>query len=441
MGSGWMNDIPETSTAHRSNCRVTAVLPVDIPHSEVRFARGIKAGNWVFATGQSGTDHVNGIAPQVLRSQHPLNGEPKAKREARRIYENIKEVLSEADSSIAKVVRVDQYYTSASVVDSYHEVRRETFGGKIPPSTSNLHRAFARRGQEIEVQAIAVTNDGPEVIHESFEPSYDIHHSSGYSPGLTAGEFRFIPGQTAEARDEREAGLDPLAQPSRGLWKGTPIKLETDFIIRHKMTPSLEGVGSGLDCVVKAQVYLRDQEDVPAFNEVWLSHFPEPPATTVIATSNPGFIIPESRIEINVIALARDGRLRRQIVHSSHEPLFDGWTSATRCGDLLFLSGLMAHDVPHANDNDNHFRGSQLKLEMGSIFAQAREICQAAGTSLANVVRIQQFHSNISDLPATIDQWADELDGAALPLSAIEVPWLPIPSARVLVDLWVYCPE
>jgi len=50
------------------------------------------------------------------------------------------------------------------------------------------------------------------------------------------------------------------------LWKGTPIKLETQFIVDQKLKPSLSGSeGASLDDVVKAQVYLRDRADVPAF--------------------------------------------------------------------------------------------------------------------------------------------------------------------------------
>jgi hypothetical protein len=33
------------------------------------------------------------------------------------------------------------------------------------------------------------------------------------------------------------------------------------------------------------------------------------------------------------------------------------------------------------------------------------------------------------------------MDGAPLPLSAIEVPWLPVPDARLQLDLWVYVPN
>ena len=39
-----------------------------------------------------------------------------------------------------------------------------------------------------------------------------------------------------------------------------------------------------------------------------------------------------------------------------------------------------------------------------------------------------------------IEAWSSELDGLPLPLSAIEVDWLPVPGARLLADIWVHAP-
>ena len=76
--------------------------------------------------------------------------------------------------------------------------------------------------------------------------------------------------------------------------------------------------------MVKAQVYLSDREDVPGFNEVWLSHFKNPPATTIIATTTPGFAISDLRIEINTISLATKGKTKREVIRGPEPPLFDG---------------------------------------------------------------------------------------------------------------------
>ena len=428
-----------------SGAAVTAILPTDIPNTPHRFARGVRAGRWLFATGQCGTDYVHALAHEVLQSGHPFDGPSQAHREAQRLFKNVDEVLTAGGSSAADVVRVDQYYTSPDVVDAYHETRRAYFKGKIPVSTSNLHRRFARAGQSMEVQVMAAVPDANfSVQHEANAAAYKIHHSSGYSPALSAGDFRFVPGQTAEALDEKEPGVDPEARRGRGLWKGTPIKLETDFIIRKKLQPTLKAVGADLDTVVKAQVYLRDQNDVANFRAVWAQHFPVEPATTIIATETPGFIMPESRIEINTIALAKDGKTKKDVI-APIPPLFKGATTAIRAGDLLFISGLMAvRDgalVPGATvDATQPFFANPAKAELREILSQAEAICRAAGTTLKNAVRIQQFHSDLADLPAALEVWSEATDNMPLPLSPVEVPWLPVPGARLQVDLWVYVP-
>ena len=426
---------------------VEALLPVAIPHTGAQLARGIRAGRWVFATGQAATDYVNGLAPDVVQAERPLSGLSKYKREARRVYDNVKEVLAEVGANIADVVRVDQYYTSERAMHPYHEVRHEVFGRQIPPSTSNLHRKFSRIGQTIEIQIMAaVPGFGIEVRHETFKPSYDISPVSGYSPALSAGDFRFVPGQTGEARKDGEGPLDPEVRHPRALWRQWPIKLETEYIIKRKLISCLDGAGASLDSVVKAQVYLSDPEDVPGFNEVWLSHFKsDPPATTIIATTNPGFAIHDLHIEINTISLATKGKTKREVIRGPQLPAFDGYVSAIKCGDLLFLSGLMAVEegrlIDEARiDERQPFYGIPVKAELRSIIRQAETICRSAGTSLRNAVRIQEFHTDLADLPAAIEVWDEAMAHAPLPLSPIEVAWLPIPGARVQVDLWVYVP-
>jgi enamine deaminase RidA (YjgF/YER057c/UK114 family) len=415
-----------------------AILPVRLPRLGATLARGIRAGRWLFATGLNGAVPGVGMPESVTGGRNPLAGEPPCKREARALFANAREVLAAADLSFADCVRIDQYYVGAHAVDPYHEVRREIFGGRIPPSTSNLHRAMPYAGQTQEVQLIAAVPAGDfRAEHLKIATSWSIHASSGYSPALAAGEFLFVPGQTAEARDTALGPLDPDARMPHGhLWKGTPIKLETRFIVEQKLKPSLAAAGATVDDVVKAQVYLRDRADVPAFNEAWRAHFAVPPATTIIPTASPGFIVAEARIEINTISVRQ--KAAERIVENDA-------TVAVRAGDLLFLSGLTASDADGLlAETDEHaqapFTAIPVKDQVRAIAARAQAICRKAGADLANVVRLQLFLTDLSELPAAIEAWSSVLDGQPLPLSAIEVDWLAVPGARILVDVWVHAP-
>ena len=441
--------MPASKKSARPESAVTALLPVTIQPGDIRYAPGVRAGRWVFATGHRGTaDFVSGMAAEVVDESAPRHGLPKHKKEAQRIFANFEKVLKAGGTDRKHVVRLDQYYTGGQVVPAYHEVRRDFFAGHVPPSTSNLHQKFLLAGQDMEVQLMAVVPaKGFEVVQHR-PKNLPVHATSAYSPVLTCGDYVFVAGQTAEALKTEEGPIDPAARmPAGHLWKGTPIKLETEFVIERKLKPALASVDNTLAEVVKAQVYLRDVNDIPAFNEVWAKHFPEsPPATTLITTATPGFICEAGRIEINTLSLRRGGRTRKQVIDAGVPTAYAGHVQAIRAGDLLFLSGLMAVDAGGAltptariDPRQPHF-GSAVQLQMDTVLAQAQRICRKAGTSLANVVRAQQFHTNLGDFNGAWQVWQQYLAGRHLPFSAIEVPALGVPGAVVMLDLWVYVP-
>jgi len=413
----------------------------------VRYAPGVRAGRWVFATGHKGTaDFTSGMAPRVTDAAASRHGLPRHKREAQQVFANLERVLKAGGTDRRHVVRLDQYYSGGQVVPAYHEVRRDFFGGHVPPSTSNLHQGFLLAGQSMEVQLMAaVPGKGFEVVQHR-PKNLPVHATSGYSPVLTCGDFVFVAGQTAEALKTAEGPIDPMARmPAGHLWKGTPIKLETEFIIERKLKPALAVVGNTLADVVKAQVYLRDVEDIPAFNEVWAKHFRKaPPATTIITTSTPGFICEAGRIEINTLSVRRGGGTAKRVIDAGVPTAYAGHVQAVRAGDLLFLSGLMAVSAGGALapevriDPRQPWFADAAQLQMDRILTQAQRICRAAGTTLANVVRAQQFHTDLAGFSGAWRAWERHLPGRPVPFSAIEVPALGVPGAVVMLDLWVY---
>ena len=63
--------------------QVEALLPVELGPGRVKFAQGIKAGRWVFATGLMAQDFVSGIAADVLSERAPHAELPSARRKRR----------------------------------------------------------------------------------------------------------------------------------------------------------------------------------------------------------------------------------------------------------------------------------------------------------------------------------------------------------------------
>src|ERR1700760_2415871 len=178
---------------------VEPLLPVELGAGKVRFAQGVKAGHWVFATGLMAQDFVNGIAPDVLAARAPHGGLPKREKEAQRIFENLDTVLRAAGTDRTNLVRTDQYYSTVQAVPPYQQVRREFLRGRIPPSTSIAQQGLLLPGADMNIQAMAVIPEAGFAVEHLKHDALRGRPTSGYSPALTVGDFIFIPGITSLA--------------------------------------------------------------------------------------------------------------------------------------------------------------------------------------------------------------------------------------------------
>jgi len=424
---------------------VEALLPV-ILGGRIPYARGIRAGNWIFASGILATDFINGLAPEVVGAGRPLSGQPKWYREAACLYRRALEVLQAAGTDFSRVVRTDQYYPDWRAVPFLHQARREYCGNYIAPSTSILEPRLLVPDAGMSMDLIGIRADSGWQVDAIHPKGLDLPSTSSFVPAVTVGDYVFVAGFLAAWQPGDLGGIAPEAKPPEGhLWKGNRIQLEADYIVRNKLIPALQAAGSSLNSVVKAQVYLADIDDVPAFNQVWARHFgARIPATTFIPTLNPGFAIADARCEINLIAMKDAAANAITIAAPTAMAVCDGHPLAVRAGDLLLFSGMVAADgeglVKDARvDSRQPYFGSSMEAQMEYLLDLAQATCEKAGTSLSNVVRIQQFHTDLNDFYPACKVWQKRLPDRPLPLSAVQVPApLIVPGCTVQLDLWIY---
>jgi len=430
------------------NATVEPLLPVELGRGKVRFAQGIKAGRWVFATGLMAQDFVNGIAPDVLAERAPHAGLPKREKEAQRIFDNLDAVLRAAGTDRANLVRTDQYYTTVKAVPPYQQVRREFLRGRIPPSTSIAMQKLLLPGADMNSQALGtIPAPGFEVTHLK-HAQLEGRPTSGYSPALTVGDFIFVPGITSLAigDEPRRNGVAAAALMQEGAqWGGQPIKLETNFIIKQRMEASLALAGARLEDVIHGQVYLADREDYSAFNEAWTRHFGENgPTYSIIPCIERGLAPHDGKIEINLLAARPGSAAVRRNIDAGVPTAFRSQPQAVCAGDLVFIPALMAADrdglVESATvDPRQPYFGSSAEAQAEVIVERMARLAEAAGTSLANVVRVLMFLTDIRDFYAVYKVWERHMGGAPLPFSAVEVPApLPVPGATVMMEAWVW---
>jgi 2-iminobutanoate/2-iminopropanoate deaminase len=116
-----------------------------VPPARVPLSQAIKAGDWVFASGQLGMDPRTGrLAEGGIRA------------ETRQVCENLKAVLEAGGSSLAKVVKVTIYLADLKELMPMNEVFSEYFP-QDPPARTTFQAAGLVAGARVEIEAIATT--------------------------------------------------------------------------------------------------------------------------------------------------------------------------------------------------------------------------------------------------------------------------------------------
>lgn len=114
-----------------------------VPPARVPLSQAIKAGDWVFASGQLGMDP---------RTGHLIKGGIKA--ETRQVCENLKAVLEAGGSSLARVVKVTIYMADLGELTAMNGVFSEYFP-QDPPARTTFQAAGLVAGARVEIEAIA----------------------------------------------------------------------------------------------------------------------------------------------------------------------------------------------------------------------------------------------------------------------------------------------
>jgi enamine deaminase RidA (YjgF/YER057c/UK114 family) len=412
-------------------------LPVS-PPPPLRIPNAVKAGGWVFVSGTMGGPVGGGLAPEVRGNPAvPLAGEAKGIRESRYILKTIETALGQAGTSVANAIWLNQFVTAREHVDPYHEVRRDVIKPPRPASTTVAQPELLAAGATVQVDMVAIDpalSPPKEGIVVSTIPQ--PLSGAGYSPAVRVGDHIFVAGQMAT---DFRTGIPAEAQANPTFWEGSTIRRQTEFILKN-LALTLEAAGSSLEHVVKAQIWLGNIDDLPRMEDAWRAAFPhDPPARTVLAATDFGVV--GGIIEINLIALRKDGRTRKEVVRARCPVPLGHASAAVRAGDLLFLSGLHAATedgvIPGARiDPGFPYAGSSIRAQTEWILEQADSLCRAAGTDLGAVARQQIFYTDLRDFDASFRTIAARFGDGLPATSVIRVPAIPVPGCGVAMDLW-----
>ena len=154
------------------------------------------------------------------------------------------------------------------------------------------------------------------------------------------------------------------------------VKAQTKQVL-DTISATLKTAGSSLANAASMTVYLKNQSDFAAMNEVYRTYWTkDPPARTTVIVP----LLNEGLVEISAVAVPGGGQ--RVVVNPSE------WTSApnpysyaVKSGNTVYLAGLVAR-----NGKDNSPIKGDMAVQTKAVMDNAAVVLKAAGMSFADVV-------------------------------------------------------
>jgi enamine deaminase RidA (YjgF/YER057c/UK114 family) len=409
----------------------------------------VRVGDLIFVGGQMPVHPTGGLPPETkLLPGMPYHGS-EIEKQLRYLYSSLDERLKELGSSLKHIAKINSFHLHGSDADMALRVRREWFDHDTPPpSTLVLTNELSVRGARVLIDMINIAEDAklpmtPVAVSKS--PAIAQVKAIGwavYSQVLKGGGFVFTRGTAPHNQN----GPLPETLPDYPF----PYDLDqVQFQLRYeleRLKDLLADAGCSLSDVVRAEIHMPDMTNLAAVDEVWREYFPEnPPARVIIPVP---LVIPPMIIETGLIAVDPKGPYRKEIVSLKNVPASPSPESqAVKAGPLLFFSGQMATDyktglAPEATvDPKLPFHASPARLQAEYVYRNVEQLCEAAGTSIRNLVKRRVYHTDLRDMPRAESFWKAKLGERLPPSSFIGTSGpLPVPDCTVQYDLIAYVP-
>lgn len=387
-------------------------------------------GGLLFTSGRLAAD-AEGRLTEAARvpEAFPYYGSP-IKRQARVVLEDLRRLYEAAGSGLDRVVKAQVFLADLGDFFAFDEVWREFFPTPPPRTTIGVPGLLVD-GARVAVDVIGLADRSQPVTAVTSDAPRPLAH---YSEAFRVGGFVFAAGQIAS--DYRTG----VPSEARGTSRyASAIKRQAQYVLSN-LARTFEAAGSSLDHVVKAQVFMRDLRDFPAFDEVWKEVFVTPPPRTTVGTT--GLLVPGTLVEIDLIGVTRDGPYRREIVpvpEGVPRPMAN-YSVASRVGPFVFAAGQIASDyrtgVPSEASVPPAFPyyGIPIKRQTEYVLKNLARTLEAAGTSLDQVVKAQVFLTDLDAFPALDEVWRTFFPDPP-PRTVVGTTGLLVPGTLVEIDL------
>ena len=200
---------------------------------------------------------------------------------------------------------------------------------------------------------------------------------------------RLFPGANPSLPFSAAVKADGLIYVSGTLGSGGDVKAQTKQVLDN-ISATLKTAGSSLANAASVTVYLKNQADFAAMNEVYRGYWTkDPPARTTVMLP----LLNEGLVEIAVVAVP-DGGERVVINPSEWTSTPNPYSYGIKAGNTLFLAGLVAR-----NGKDNSPIKGDMTLQTKAVLDNGATVLKAAGFSLSDVVASRIYITDQAAFP------------------------------------------
>jgi 2-iminobutanoate/2-iminopropanoate deaminase len=174
---------------------------------------------------------------------------------------------------------------------------------------------------------------------------------------------------------------DGLIYVSGTLGSGGDVKAQTKQVLDN-ISATLKTAGSSLTNAASVTVYLRNQSDFAAMNEVYRGYWTkDPPARTTVFLP----LLNEGLVEIAVVAVP-DGGDRVVVNPAGWNAAANPYSYAIKTGNTLFLAGLISR-----NGVDNTAIKGDMAAQTKTVMDNGAAVLKAAGFAYSDVVAARVY--------------------------------------------------
>lgn len=410
-----------------------------IPTPMAHYSQGSRVGDLIFLAGQIASDYRTGVPAELGRQPGYEYYGSNIKDQTRYVLENIKASLEDGGSDLDHVVKAQVFLLDSEDFNGFDEVWREYFTTPPPRTTVQTGpKGLLVPGTLVEIDITAVRADAaeqPERLSSDRVPK----PIANYTQATRWGDFLFLAGQVPSHFGEGGIAPEARVDPAFPYYAST-IERQTRYTMEN-LRALLEDIGTDLEHVVKAQVFLTDLNDFWEFDSIWKDYFPTPPPRTTLQVGR--LLLEQALVEIDLIAVRKDGSITPEVVSTDASPRPKAnYSQAVIAGDLVFIAGQLASDfqtgvAPDAKVDPNfRFYGSEIESQTQYVVDQIKAIAEAAGSSLENVAKAQTFLTDLDHFHGYDKIWKGNFDTPP-PRTTIELAGdgLLVPGTLVEIDV------